>query len=347
MTNTQTIGSRAQVMHGKAQKTSGGLTKKQLKYNKQGKIVSRKASALATKNNRLVKAGYVTKKGKFGSVVRGGDPILIWCKCEYNNPRSKIRGLNWVTWKNGHIMYESGKFNITDETLGSIGLEGTAIVHNKGNRYDLYSMTNNEVKLINSNNSQEMTSPGSFTARLKIKHEDYQSFKRTLINKRIITDLPNNHSNFEGNLLNTPRLHQQQQTKNPKQIKNPQQTLSQLTIAELAAPIIPENQPDPLFKSNNNFLNKDTIDKIQILNKTRKHIELQPLCYINNNTITLYNIDNTPLKLKDIKFFKLLDNPNNKYIRLEGYTIGKPSEKLYIKMSFKTATNKDEFLEKI
>jgi hypothetical protein len=72
MTNTQTIGSRAQVMHGKAQKTSGGLTKKQLKYNKQGKIVSRKASALATKNNRLVKAGYVTKKGKFGSVVRGG-----------------------------------------------------------------------------------------------------------------------------------------------------------------------------------------------------------------------------------------------------------------------------------
>jgi len=71
---------------------------------------------------------------------------------------------------------------------------------------------------------------------------------------------------------------------------------------------------------------------------TRKHIVLQPLCYINNNT---------PLKLKDIKFFKLLDNPNNKYIRLEGYTIGKPSEKLYIKISFKTATNKDEFLEKI
>ena len=31
----QTIGSRAQVMHGNATKTSGGLTKSQLKYNKQ------------------------------------------------------------------------------------------------------------------------------------------------------------------------------------------------------------------------------------------------------------------------------------------------------------------------
>ena len=68
----QTFGSRAQVMHGNAKKTSGGLTKSQLKYNKQGKIVSKKASALAKKNNRLVKAGYVTKKGQFGVSMRGG-----------------------------------------------------------------------------------------------------------------------------------------------------------------------------------------------------------------------------------------------------------------------------------
>ena len=66
------IGSRAQVMHGNAHKTSGGLTQSQLKYNKQGKIVSRKASVLAKKNNRLVKAGYITKKGKFGVEMRGG-----------------------------------------------------------------------------------------------------------------------------------------------------------------------------------------------------------------------------------------------------------------------------------
>jgi len=69
----QTTGSRAQVMHGNANKTSGGLTKKQLKYNKQGKIVSKKASTLAKKNNRLVKAGYVTRKGVFGSgKMKGG-----------------------------------------------------------------------------------------------------------------------------------------------------------------------------------------------------------------------------------------------------------------------------------
>ena len=35
-------------------------------------IVSKKASALAKKNNRLVKAGYITRKGKFGVSMRGG-----------------------------------------------------------------------------------------------------------------------------------------------------------------------------------------------------------------------------------------------------------------------------------
>ena len=66
------IGSRAQVMHGTAKMTGGGLRKKDLKYNKRGRIVSRKASNLAKKNNRLVKAGYGTRKGHFGYVKRGG-----------------------------------------------------------------------------------------------------------------------------------------------------------------------------------------------------------------------------------------------------------------------------------
>jgi len=60
-------GSRAEVMHGNARKTSGGLTKSQLKYNKNGRIVSKKKSSRAKKENRLVKAGYKTKKGTFGS----------------------------------------------------------------------------------------------------------------------------------------------------------------------------------------------------------------------------------------------------------------------------------------
>jgi hypothetical protein len=62
------VGSRAQVMHGTAHHTSGGLTKKDLKYNKNGRIVSRKKSMKAKKEKRLEKAGYKTRKGKFGVV---------------------------------------------------------------------------------------------------------------------------------------------------------------------------------------------------------------------------------------------------------------------------------------
>ena len=61
----QRVGSRAQVMHGNAKMTGGGLKKKDLKYNKQGKIVSKKMSAMAKKEKRLQKAGYITKKGGF------------------------------------------------------------------------------------------------------------------------------------------------------------------------------------------------------------------------------------------------------------------------------------------
>ena len=41
------VGSRAEVWHGNAKHTSGGLTKSQLKKNKHGKIVSKKASTRA------------------------------------------------------------------------------------------------------------------------------------------------------------------------------------------------------------------------------------------------------------------------------------------------------------
>jgi hypothetical protein len=61
-----TVGTRAQVMHGTADKTPGGLTKTDLKYNKWGRIVSKAKSAKAKKENRLVKMGFKTQKGKFG-----------------------------------------------------------------------------------------------------------------------------------------------------------------------------------------------------------------------------------------------------------------------------------------
>lgn len=60
------VGSRAEVMHGSAHHTSGGLTRKDLKYNKHGRIVSRKASERGKKAlKHLVKAGYKAKKGSF------------------------------------------------------------------------------------------------------------------------------------------------------------------------------------------------------------------------------------------------------------------------------------------
>jgi hypothetical protein len=65
------IGTRAQVWHGTAYKTSGGLTKSDLLQNKSGRIVSKAKHSSAKRENRLVKAGYGTKKGMFGFVMLG------------------------------------------------------------------------------------------------------------------------------------------------------------------------------------------------------------------------------------------------------------------------------------
>ena len=75
------VGTRAEIMHGTAFKTSYGRTKSQggdaltkvnLKYNKNGRIVS---VAKSNKKGQLLKqlrdAGYTTKKGKFGAVKMG------------------------------------------------------------------------------------------------------------------------------------------------------------------------------------------------------------------------------------------------------------------------------------
>ena len=67
-----TFGSRAEVWHGNAKKTTGGLTKKDLIKNKHGDIVSKKKHLTAKKEKRLEKAGYFTQKGKFGYVKRDG-----------------------------------------------------------------------------------------------------------------------------------------------------------------------------------------------------------------------------------------------------------------------------------
>lgn len=65
-------GSRAQVWHETAFKTSGGLKKHELVQNKNGRIVSKRKHTTAKKEKRLVKAGFGTKKGKFGFVKLTG-----------------------------------------------------------------------------------------------------------------------------------------------------------------------------------------------------------------------------------------------------------------------------------
>jgi hypothetical protein len=64
-------GSRAQVWHETAYKTSGGLLRLDLIKNKHGRIVSRNKSISAKKEKRLQKHGYTFKKGKFGAVKMG------------------------------------------------------------------------------------------------------------------------------------------------------------------------------------------------------------------------------------------------------------------------------------
>ena len=62
------IGTRAEVWHGTACKTNGGLFRKDLVMNKNGRIVSKKKHNTAKKEKRLEAHGYFAKKGKFGYV---------------------------------------------------------------------------------------------------------------------------------------------------------------------------------------------------------------------------------------------------------------------------------------
>jgi len=96
----QRVGSRAQVMNRTALRTPGGLTRKDLKYNKQGRIVSRKKSMSAKRDNRLVKAGYVTTKGEFGSKFVGEKKVKKSSKKRSSKKRgskkrSSKKGIFW------------------------------------------------------------------------------------------------------------------------------------------------------------------------------------------------------------------------------------------------------------
>jgi hypothetical protein len=62
------LGTRAQVWHKTAYKTTGGLRKLDLIQTSNGRIVSKSKHITAKKEKRLLKHGYGTQKGKFGFV---------------------------------------------------------------------------------------------------------------------------------------------------------------------------------------------------------------------------------------------------------------------------------------
>jgi hypothetical protein len=85
----QTIGTRAQVWHGTAKKTSGGLTKSHLMKNKHGRIVSRKKHASGKKTiKHLKKLGYVAKKGHFKLFHKGHKSRKMRGGMAYGGPLS-------------------------------------------------------------------------------------------------------------------------------------------------------------------------------------------------------------------------------------------------------------------
>lgn len=60
------VGSKAQVWHGTAEKTPGGLKRKDLMKTKKGRIVSKKKHAIGLRRIRsLRKLGFKAKKGTF------------------------------------------------------------------------------------------------------------------------------------------------------------------------------------------------------------------------------------------------------------------------------------------
>jgi hypothetical protein len=66
MTDMITTGSKAQVYHGTAKHTAGGLTKKDLMMTKRGRSVSHKQHKAGLKAIKRLRAlGYTAKKGKF------------------------------------------------------------------------------------------------------------------------------------------------------------------------------------------------------------------------------------------------------------------------------------------
>lgn len=94
-TYAELVGSRAQVYHGSAFRTSGGLTKKDIRMNKWNRLVSKAKSMKAKKENRLEKSGFFAKKGQFGVVKMDASA----CRGKSAKKCRKTSGCKYVSGK--------------------------------------------------------------------------------------------------------------------------------------------------------------------------------------------------------------------------------------------------------
>jgi hypothetical protein len=112
MSDTKARGSKAEVWHGTARKTPGGLTKKDLVKTRKGRIVSRRKQAAGKKAiKRLFALGYKPKKGKF-SLMRKS-----MSKGKKSSRRTRKRG-GGDNFADGFAEDFSGKQGFADMNAG-------------------------------------------------------------------------------------------------------------------------------------------------------------------------------------------------------------------------------------
>lgn len=125
------VGSREDVMNGIAKKTTGGLTKQKLKYNKEGKIVSRKVSNIAKKNNKLGKTRYKTKNkyngGQVGGEIWANQIIFnfIYFKYKVSDKKTYI----FVSSNNERLVIDNTSITYNNK---SYNIYSFAVINNKG-----------------------------------------------------------------------------------------------------------------------------------------------------------------------------------------------------------------------
>ena len=115
------VGTKAQVYHGTAAKTSGGLRKADLMKTEKGRIVSKKAHAAGLQAiKRLRNAGFVAKKGEFKLFSKKGSrkaaPVKRTMKTramsKANHKRAHNRAVKgWMTRKAKASPMMGGKRN--------------------------------------------------------------------------------------------------------------------------------------------------------------------------------------------------------------------------------------------